>query len=420
MARSSPLRSIAGLLALLPLLAGCGARSDLSVPAPPGPPPVTTTCTLKLGLPAARIFPEIEDDSESLFASFAATREGDEACFLSFLDPHGDVTTALHARCMRAWGALDRGPDVVIGGTMSDHGSVPPAYVSIATSATHGYAIVYGDDLGYRFAPAMAPGDDALPTTALPSTLRPLALGPPALGGNLLVHEDQPTGRMAATRLLADGSMGAETTLFCAGSGAQQTRTIRVGAADLVAARSIGGSPACPGSSFGSIDVAAIGEAIVIGSIAGAGPVSSFALTPAGADQAWLVLASSAASGARLEAVLLDAGGHERRRFDLEPAAGGYGVAAAQLGGALLVIMDSERTIGDMSSTAGLTAILVDPSGAVVSRLDVPLDVPLLDSPEMPAIVTSADGKQALLGFFTQPTGKGGRDYLARIDCVDP
>ena len=86
----------------------------------------------------------------------------------------------------------------------------------------------------------------------------------------------------------------------------------------------------------------------------------------------------------------------------------------------LLVIQNAPRAPGQMNN-AGFTALLVDPeSGVITSRLDIPLDVPLLDSPAAPEIITSSDKKQALLGFFAQPLGFGGRDYVARIDCVGP
>jgi hypothetical protein len=112
--------------------------------------------------------------------------------------------------------------------------------------------------------------------------------------------------------------------------------------------------------------------------------------------------------------------GDIERDIDLGEWISGFGVSVAQLGGALLIIEDAPHVPGQMNQ-AGLRAELADPTtGAVFQLLDIPLPTSLVDSPEAPAIVTNAAGNEALLGFFAQPTGNGGRDWVARLDCVRP
>lgn len=422
-------RSLCTVALLALAVGGCGARTQLPVGSrgeggAGGASAVPSSCRLRLGLAPARVFPESTANSESVFSSFTATKEGDRACLASFLKEEGAASYTLHARCMSAFGAaLDRGPDLVLGGPLPDDSLIPPADLLVAVGAPSGFALLYGNYQAHVFGPSMSTTGMTLPTAPVTPDMQPLRLGPAAKGGHTLVYGEVGTGLVAAGRIDASGAVSPIGELFCATNNRLTVKLAHLDTADLATIVSAGEMPpSCtPSSEFAStVLVRAIGPAAPISTIAAVGYVSAVDITPFGGDHAFVVFAENASGGALLEAAYVDATGAVERRFVLGPYSGGFGVSAAELAGSLLVVVDAPRTPGDMGS-AGFDAMLVDPtSGVVTSRLSIPLDGPLVDSPTPPVLVRSSAGDEALLGFFAQPLGTGGRDYVARIDCVGP
>lgn len=409
-------------------LVACGARTGLPSGSAGegggagGGVTVAAPCKLQVGVPMTRVFPDTEATSEVIVGShLTATSDPTTQCFLGLSRSVGAATFSVDQRCMHAFGgsAIDFGAHVVMGAPMDDSSVIPPADLFVAKSATSGFAMYYRLHANAVFSAAVAPGSTTMPTAPVSVPGSIAALGATDAEGTFALVAKSGSETLAAAHLQADGTLALGSDLVCATNNGLARAVARVGKSDIVATAFDGGSlPDCtpvPNSRGIQLRSTAPGSTLVVAPLTGF--TSTLAITPFGANEAFVVVVENTGASDRLRAFRLSEKAEIEATYDVGPVEAGFGISAAELGGALLVVGDAPHTPGNMD-TSGLRARLVDPaSGAVMTTLDVPLPSPGVDSPEAPTIVTSPDGTEALLGFFVQPVGTGGRDFIARLDC---
>jgi hypothetical protein len=369
-----------------------------------------------------RVFPDSEATSEVIVGShLTLTSDPATQCFLGMSKPEGAATFSVDQRCMHAFGGagIDFGAHVVMGAPMDDSSVIPPADLFVAKSPTSGFAMYYRLHANAVFSPSVAPGSMAMPTAPVSVPGFVMALGATDAEGTFALVAKSGAPTLAGAHLHADGTIALGPDLVCATNNGHARAVARVGKSDVVVTTFDGGTlPDCkpvPNSKGIQLRSTAPGSTLLVEPLTGF--PSTLAITPFGANEAFVVVVENAGASNRLRAFRLSEKAEIEAAYDVGPVEAGFGISAAELGGALLVVGDAPHTPGIMD-TSGLRARLVDPdSGAVMTTLDLPLPSPGVDSPEAPTIVTSPDGTEALFGFFVQPVGTGGRDFVARLDC---